>query len=202
MPNFAKLTGSGAVPNTAVRRISRVSRGGTASVARTAPPSQSPRRSSWRCGRPAVRRRHRWRSGQRPAARRRHQWRSGRSGRRSGGRRARRRAESAGGVGGRCRRAESARRGMVNNRTGAEGAVGASGMSASGSESGFGLLRSRVRFPLKSLFGLRGNLDGRGVVRLGCGPTWRCPRLHSTASDEARRWLVGKPRISALKWSS
>ena len=30
----------------------------------------------------------------------------------------------------------------------------------------------------------------------------RCPRLRSMASDEARRWLVGKPRISALKWRS
>ena len=51
----------------------------------------------------------------------------------------------------------------INNR--AAGAVGASGTSASGVESGFGLLRSRVGFPLKSLFGLRGNLDGRAVVR-------------------------------------
>jgi len=37
--------------------------------------------------------------------------------------------------------------GMVDKKTGVESAEGDSGTSASGSESGFGLLRSRVRIP-------------------------------------------------------
>ena len=65
---------------------------------------------------------------------------------------------SAGGVGGRSRRAVSA--GGVgtseawNKRTGAAVEMGTSGMSALGLESGFGFLGFRVQFPLKSLFGL------------------------------------------------
>ena len=39
------------------------------------------------------------------------------------------------------------------------------GRTASGLESGSGSSRSRVRFPPKSLFGLRGNLVGLGTVR-------------------------------------
>ena len=213
MPNFAKLTGSGAVasvwPNTAVRRISRVSRAGTERERGTHRTARATRRGGAR-GVAGGRRYVGGTGGGRVDGRRRvggtSGGRVGRAGGREDGGRVggrSRRAESAGGVGGRSRHVG----GIGNKRTGAAGAVGASGMSASGLGVGVWFVEVPGSIPPKVPFWtyleeIWTDVEwyGRSCSgRAGCGPTWRCPRLHSTASDEARRWLVGKPRISASK---
>ena len=62
-------------------------------------------------------------------------------------------------------------------------------------------MRSRVRFPQKCLFGLKGNLDGRPAAGSmgGCGRTSRCPRLHSTVFDESSGVARWKPTYLSFK---